>query len=263
MNDPRFDALPSDPSKHIERLARDLAWGVLNEKWTNVFYLQGTPTWDRLEFAESRNPDTLKSYLSEVWSNKPPNPANLVELAYLRMGQGVGNDTAEFTLTEKGLRLAQSAQPGPIFISYCRSESTAFAILLSDRLKAKKIVPFLDKQSDEEDQGNALKPGNVWRAELKTAIEKREHFVVLIAPSTLSSEAVCQEIEWALASSRKIIPIWHRGFDPKDKAHFPDTLSQSIRGIVTEIDAIIVPVENPQLYENAIGIFLGHFGFQP
>lgn len=262
MKDPRFDALPSDTPKRIDRLTRDLAWGVLNEKWDNAFYIQGIPAWGDLEFATRWNRDTLMSYLSEVWDNKPPNPARLVDLGYIIEGDGVGNDIARYRLTEKGLRLAQNPQPGPIFISYRRSESTAFAILLSDRLKANGLVPFLDKQPDRENQGLAVKPGDNWPTVLKAEIEVRDHFVILIAPTTLSSEIVCQEMEYALASGKNIIPIWHRGFDPKNKDHFPEALFLSIQKAITETDAILVPVEDPRQYESAIERFLELFGIQ-
>lgn len=160
------------------------------------------------------------SYLSEVWDNKPPNPARLVDLGYIIEGDGVGNDIARYRLTEKGLRLAQNPQPGPIFISYRRSESTAFAILLSDRLKANGLVPFLDKQPDRENQGLAVKPGDNWPTVLKAEIEVRDHFVILIAPTTLSSEIVCQEMEYALASGKNIIPMSMIGWPCASHDHF-------------------------------------------
>ncbi|HEX2905789.1 MAG TPA: toll/interleukin-1 receptor domain-containing protein [Phototrophicaceae bacterium] len=259
MNDPCFEPLPSDFSRHIDRLARDLAWGFLNNQWNNAFYIQGIPEYGDLKFASDWNHD-LETYLKEVWNNQPPNPAQLVDLDYVEKVQGVGDNTFLYKLTDKGLQLARRAKTAPIFISYCRFESTPFAILLSDRLKANGLAPFLDNQSDKDDQGISLKPGGKWLSDLKSAIEARDYFVILVAPTTLNSEVVCQELEWALASHKKVIPIWHRGFDLKNSNHFPiNTLPLTIQEAITGTNAIQVYAEDPNQYENAIEKFLSLF----
>lgn len=261
MNDPRFDPLPSDSAKHLDRFVRDLAWGALNNKWRNAFYIQGIPAWRELELLPSQNPD-LKEYLAQVWDNHPPDPAQLEDLGYIVEvpGSSIGDDTSLYKLTEKGLRFARSTSPGPIFISYRRLESSSFALLLSDRLKIYGLAPFLDNQTDKEDQGIALKPGDKWEDELRDAIKARQYFVVLVGPTTLSSNVVCREIEYALAFHKKIIPIWHRGFDPRNKEHFPESLSSAIRNVITDINGIQVTTEDPLQYEVAIERLLALFG---
>ena len=262
MSDPRFDPVPDDPAKRLDRLAHDLAWGVWNNKWRNVFNLQGIPAWGELRFARRMNTTELQEYLAKAWDNQPPNPAQLVDLGILTEVPGGirGNDTASYRLSRNGLELARTAKPGPIFISYRRSESTAFAMLIADRLKANRLVPFLDDQPDREDQGVALKPGGKWRPDLEEAIESREYVIVLVAPSTLRSTAVCQEIQWALVYRRNIIPIWHRGFDLNNVDHFPPDLDPTIRETIADTNAITVIAEAPHQYEVAIERLLSVFG---
>src|SRR5690606_8328104 len=234
MNDPRFESLPSDTSKYIDRLARDLAWGVLNNKWYNEFYLQGIPQWRDLAFSK-RNRIEIQQYMADVWQNHSLDLVLLEDLGYIIEVQKEGNDTSLYKLTDKALQLPRIPVPGPIFISYRRFESTPFALLLSCRLKANGITPFLDDQVDKEDQGTSLRIGGNWRPDLKDAIESREWFVILIGPTTLSSVDVKHELEWALAAHKKIIPIWHRGFKGED---LPDDLSTSVREAITETNAI-------------------------
>lgn len=252
MHDPRFDPLPLDKAKYIERLARDLAWGVLNGIWKNTFYISGSPMRENITFSTDYNQKPLKDYLNTVWDNKISFLNELLTLGYIHQTIMMGGGVFIYPLTQKGLQLAQVPQPGPIFISYRRSESTPFALLIRDRLGSNGIIPFLDNQSDLENQDTSLKAGSKWKDVLRQAIESRDYLILLIGPTTLLSSSVQEEISIAQVSGKKIIPVWHRGFNPNDALHFPENEVSMFKSIVEDTNAIRIVEEEPQQYENAI-----------
>jgi len=136
-----------------------------------------------------------------------------------------------------------------VFISYKRSESSAFALLLRDRLKAAGLEPFVDMQ---------LRPGSDWQQELKATVEKTDYFIVLIGKNTLDSQVTIQEIQWAIACNVTIIPIWHNGFHyvSEQYSHIPEQVDQ----VLAHTHTIRVIEENPLIYDTALRELLNRFG---
>eukprot|EP00656_Telonema_subtile_P030520 TRINITY_DN3349_c0_g1_i5.p1 TRINITY_DN3349_c0_g1~~TRINITY_DN3349_c0_g1_i5.p1 ORF type:complete len:133 (-),score=28.75 TRINITY_DN3349_c0_g1_i5:124-522(-) len=95
-----------------------------------------------------------------------------------------------FTLTPKAFELLVLPLNRRIFISYKRTESSAFALLLKDRLAANGYDVFLDLQS--------IHPGEDWRVRLESEIRNCDVFVGLLGRLTLDSQPTCQEIDLSL-----------------------------------------------------------------
>jgi hypothetical protein len=79
----------------------------------------------------------------------------------------------------------------------------------------------------------------------------RKHFICIVAPSTLDSPYVRQEIKWAIDTGKRTIPIWHNGFRTSTDAELKDFLNSN---------AIIVENENVKAYNNAVLELLNYFG---
>jgi len=260
MNDPRNDPLPTNPAKKPQRFIRDLAWGFFNGHWQNEFLIQyaDIPSF-HAQFL-SRNSGPLGQYIMNRWENRPPDARTLISSRFLEYSHESGDPHIQvFRLTDKGLSLAGVASAASVFISYRRSESTSFAMLIVCRMKEYGSIPFLDEQPDRDDQAVALKLGRPWRLDLKDAIEKRDTVIALIGPTTLQSLAVRQELDWALAANKDIIPVWHNQFQLDNSDHVPSELHPDIRAAVTEGNAVHVETERPSQYEMAITRLLSNF----
>ena len=91
-------------------------------------------------------------------------------------------------MQRQGFAFAWSALLGyDIFISYRRSDGSAYAEKLWRDLKAAGIAPFLDR--DETPGGARLTPS------LMRALRRSRMLVVLLTPDVLDSEWVQQEVE--------------------------------------------------------------------
>ncbi|MGQ9887991.1 MAG: toll/interleukin-1 receptor domain-containing protein [Aggregatilineales bacterium] len=86
--------------------------------------------------------------------------------------------------------------PPTIFISYRRNTSSALSLLIEARLKLvdRNINVFIDK---------LLEPGDEWHAELEARVRQSRYFVCLLAPKSLESKFVPNEITWALNEKQK------------------------------------------------------------
>lgn len=260
MHDPRFDPLPEYPIQRIERLTRDLAWGVYYKKWDADFNFQ-------LEYGSGYFFDgytiskELRHYIEEVWGPEHPSLSLLIKFNFMDQVEALGGDTYKFELTEKAFRLLEAPSTASVFISYRRHQSSALALLLVARMKEHNLSPFLDMHPDIDDDGNHLPPGSVWKQELTKAINEREYFIILVGPETFQGETfVIHELRHAIEAGKKIIPIWHNGFDIE--RHLPNELID-VKDVIDQRSAIIVEKENPQQYTSAIQTLLSVFGITP
>jgi hypothetical protein len=85
-----------------------------------------------------------------------------------------------------------------VFLSYQRTDE-AFAVRLTDRLRALGLDVFIDQQ--------ALPGGSTWRREIYDAIEGARHMVVLLGPKTHESEEVRGELNHAFECGTPVIPV--------------------------------------------------------
>ena len=143
-------------------------------------------------------------------------------------------------ITRQAFDLLDEAEPASIFISYKRSESSAFALLVLARLKAEGLEPFVDL---------SLVPGEDWQKGLKDRIQKFDHLIALIGKETLKSEVCIQELTWAMEAGMNILPVWHNNFSYKSSEW---TLPPPIDVLLGHTHTIRVIEESALAYNNAI-----------
>jgi hypothetical protein len=238
--------VPDDPIQRVRRLARDLAYGVLHGKWTAAFQI--TPDADRDTWnIRDRESNPLQDYITATWQDNPPRAHLLLLFEYTRL-ESSDRFHAHYVLTPQAFALLDEPAHASIFISYSRKESSAFALLVLARLKAVGLDAFLDMKD--------LELGEDWHARLEQEIKSRQVFICLVAPTSLASSHIRDEIQWALEANARLIPVCHNGFRPEQNKH--DALTRFIRR-----NAIIVENENAKAYNNAIIELLNYFGYTP
>ena len=116
-------------------------------------------------------------------------------------------------------------------------------------MKSVGLDPFLDLSID---------PGDEWHAHLEEEIKQCEYFVVTVGKTSLDSEYVQKEIRWAVKYEKRIIPIWHNGFNSEVIPKYP-----AFADVLGKKNAIIVENENVEAYTNAVNKLLNYLGFTP
>jgi hypothetical protein len=228
--------MPQNPIARVRLFAKELAEGAMEDVWPSSIYLF------RGDIAQSET----RAYLERRWNNAYPSLSLLINNGYC---SAEGN---AFTINKPAFDLLEEVEPANIFISYKRSESSAFALLVLARLKAEGLEPFLDL---------SLVPGEDWQAGLRDRIQKYDYLIVLLGRETLKSEVCIQEITWALDAKLTIIPIWHNGF--QYQAADWSTLPSAVAHLLGSTHSIRVKEESALDYNNAIVELLNRFGITP
>lgn len=249
-----YEPLPSKVSEYLERLARDLAYGVENGLWENSFYIVYIPGWDCYFSGDSwARSNEVIDYINQVWGEVKPPLKDMIQRKYLQPVQGIGDDITLFELTEKAFDLVKAVKPISIFISYRRVQSSAFALLLWKEFRSRGLSPFLDTNDDPDIRSTKLNAGDDWRDTLKRNIENAECVILLLGPESLKgSSFVVDEIKWALDTQRKIMPIHHNGFDPNNPDHVPPALPTKVIQAVQNTHGYSVQPEAPMGYTETI-----------
>lgn len=246
--------LPTNPMARIRILAKELAEGAVEGVWNDLVGSYNGLFTDKdgnrlnKDGRWGMRGDKKSRYFEVRWADEYPDLQLLESNNYLRET----NHGYYPRLTEKAFNLLSEVEPTNIFISYKRSQSSVFALLVLARLKEVGLEPFLDM---------ALVPGEDWHKGLKERIEKYDYFITLLGPDTLSSEVVIDEIGWALDAGLAIIPIWHNGFEYKSE-DWPN-VPLKIDHILKHTHTIRVVEENPLEYDKALTELLNLFGFTP
>ncbi len=245
--------LPQSRIAQVRTLAKEMAEGAAEGIWETTF-----SAWhkDRDEgvagITFQPDADSLAGYMQKRWQDHAPNLSLLVTNGYLS-AQPHDRFRTYFTLTRAAFDLVEEVEPAKIFISYKRSESSAFALLVLARLKAEGLEPFLDL---------AIEPGQQWRQHLEERIQNSDYFILLLGPTTLEGQGAVtrQEIVWALQYGCNIIPIWHNGFRYQPGVwDIPAEIDTALQNIHT----IRVLEESALAYNNAIVELLNRFGITP
>ncbi len=233
-------AMPQNPIARVRLLAKEMAEGAALKHWSIYLYtFRGALTADQ---------ETLLGYLAKRWGDDAPGLDLLLTNQYL---QYLNTNSDTLTITRAAFDLLDEADPASIFISYKRSESSAFALLVLARLKAEGLEPFIDL---------SLVPGEDWQAGLKTRIQQYQYFIILIGKETLKSEVCIQEIGWAMEAGLTIVPVWHNGFVYRSSEwELPATIEAALGNTHT----IRVIEESALAYNNAIVELLNRFGVTP
>ncbi len=234
--------LPQNPMTRIRFLAKELAEGAAINLWGISFRMF------RGQLVTSTDQEDLITYLNTRWNNASPHFGLLISNGYLRFDAGE-NDVY---ITKAAFDLIDESEPANVFISYKRSDSSAFALLVLARMKAAGMEPFLDL---------ALQPGDDWEKGLKERIEKYQYLVAILSHDTLKSEVCIKEISWAIEAGLAIIPIWHNGF--VYKAGTWDALSVKVDAALSKTHTIRVIEESALGYNNALVELLNRFGVMP
>ncbi len=235
-------ALPENPMTRIRTLAKELAEGAAIGLWGIAFRMF------RGQLVTSDDQQDLLRYLSQRWNDASPHFGLLISNGYLKY-DSADNDVY---ITKEAFDLIDESEPANVFISYKRSDSSAFALLVLARMKAAGIEPFLDL---------ALQPGDDWEKGLKERILKYQYLVALLSHDTLKSEVCIKEISWAIEAGLAIIPIWHNGFVYKSGAW--DALSVKVDAALSKTHTIRVIEESALGYNNALVELLNRFGVMP
>lgn len=234
-------ALPQNIMARVRALAKELAEGAAEGVWgVEISTFRGAP-----------NDRGVHEYFAKRWADAPPHLGILVSNGYLAFDPTVGSAQGTLTITKAAFDLIEEAEPANIFISYKRSESSAFALLALARLKAAGLEPFLDL---------ALVPGDDWEKGLKERIQKYQYLIAILGQETLKSEVCVKEISWAIESGLAIIPIWHNGFSYKSGEW---DVSMKVDAALSKTHTIRVIEESALGYNNAIVEMLNRFGVTP
>lgn len=229
---------PTDVMARVHDFARDLAYGVTLGLWHTQVH------WRKLLNPDiSQHSKVFAENLRPKWGTDFPSEYLLLSMGYFEpMGAEPGYSI--YLLTDRAFQLLEKPNTAPsVFISYRRSESSAFGLLMEARLRlAGNPNPFIDKN---------LVPGDEWNRQLKEQIDASRYFVLLVGPTTLDSDYVTQELAWAEASGSTIVSIWHNGARMDDSA--PSVLQKR--------HAITVTEENALGYETAVNQVLNTLGY--
>lgn len=232
--------LPKPPMERVRALARELAEGAAEALWGVT--LQHEPC--AVEQLKSPHfaSDALNRYLERRWRNQSPPWSLLKMMGFVEIYEG------EVEISASAFALLDGAPPASAFISYRRKDSSAFALLTLDRLRAVGVNAYVDM---------ALRPGSLWRERIREEIQTRETLVLLVGIETLTSDMVRQEIVWALDADVNILPIWHNGFvyEP-GKPPLPTKIDY----VLTHMHTIRVLEESALAYHTALTELAAYFG---
>lgn len=125
----------------------------------------------------------------------------ILPLAIAIVGFAIVGITLLFSIRQRFREI--QAQPPLVFISYRRDPSWGQARCIADSLRERGIRVFMDVDNIDEGKFAEI---------IQQAIHNCDHFVPIIAPTTLESEWVRREIVLALEYDRSIIPLLVDGF---------------------------------------------------
>ncbi len=240
IHNPLEEPLPHDPVASVHRMARDLAWGAVNNLWPPRVLIECS----HFGFPRRETQSMWQTY-SARWDRALPSVHLLVAFGYLNQQHDGRHMTG--LLTEKAFDLLKAPAKTPrVFVSYDRKQGSALALLIVARLQLAGVKnPFLDINKN---------PGDSIHAQLEDLLQVSEHCVCLIGPGTLDSSYMQQEIMWALAQNAlNVIPVWYGNFEPDE--HYPLELAAR--------NAIRVPEESAEGYNTAVVRLLNRLGFAP
>ncbi|GAB5491573.1 MAG: hypothetical protein Phog2KO_17880 [Phototrophicaceae bacterium] len=240
--------MPRNPMAKIETFARELAEGAAHGLWSTEFNSFAVSFEGRRVNTPEVQP--IYDYIMARWSDLDNAPTYnlLVQNGFLTYDNPQQYELL-YTITKSAFDLLTSAETAKIFISYKRSESSSFALLINHVLRQAGLNPFIDMQ---------LQAGADWRKQLRDTIHQSDYLILLLAPTSEQSKATIQEIEWAMGAGTTIIPIWHRGFSYKKSDWV--TVSETVCELVADTHTIRVPEENPLAYNTALTELLNRFG---
>lgn len=235
----------------MEDFVRDLAYGVVKLDWEIELRNFGDviPYWLHPNPNMEMSDEQIK--FRNKWLENPPNMQILIAYDYLKVKehirerQGTKRVSYTYFLTSKAFDLLEKPSKRiRVFISYKRNQSSALALLLEARLRLRGVRDdhiFIDK---------SIAVGELWEERIKREVAACDYFVALVAPNTLDSINVKNEIDWALAANKYVIPICHGGATA-------DVLPDYLQAL----NVYVVKNESALDYEQGIGHVLNELRF--
>jgi TIR domain len=251
---------PPPLGKHRERiefLAKVLAYGAMSNHWSPKIAITGDSR-DRenwTSFGHYQYTERLVEYLGNRWRYSHPQISFLEAFGYVVFTGQEEFQVDDFlsptikyyyyTLTPRAfLLLDEPDTPPNIFISHKQTLSSAFGLLIYERLRNLGMNPFIDKD---------IPIGDDWEGHLKKMVEQSQYYIILLAPETWNEASmVYKEFTWAVEGKLTILPIWHNGL--KDGDHLPDELGTT--------QAHIIEKENAAHYEMALEAIVNRLGYR-
>src|SRR5258708_33917902 len=223
---------PNELTDRIEGFARDLAYGVIQDFWSPHIE-EGMMRSLQLQFPVVHQ-DKYDALIAKWPIEVRPSITLLQIFGYLG-----GN---QLTRTAFSL-LKRPASPPSVFISYKRDYSSAFGLLIESRLRAIGVDAFIDRSL-------GIGP---WPEQLEEKIKESKYIVCLLAPQTLNSEVIKQELRWAQKYQKKIVPIWHSEFN---ETRIPDAFND-----LGMNHAIVIRSESAEAYHDGVEKLINRLGY--
>ena len=133
---------------------------------------------------------------------------------------------------------AQVLPSADVFVSYSRADRGLVASLV-EGLEARGKRAWVDLEN--------IPPSARWMAEIRTAIEAADGYLVVISPDLARSPVCREELEHAVSSGKRIVPVLVRSTDPRAvppslaalnwvDATDPGQLGSALDAVVTALD---------------------------
>ena len=119
----------------------------------------------------------------------------------------------------QSMELLKSNPEITTFISYQRKSSSLLALYLQAKFLGAGSKAFVDI--------NHIKKGDEWEQIIRDRIQQCNYFICILAPETLDSNNVLNEILWAYEAKTAMIPIMHNDFQIPKNSHDYQYLRQN------------------------------------
>jgi len=247
----------------LVQIARELALGALEGKWESVFLVGNSIAMSQyianeiaIKYEEYDAGDLRNEAHGAMLDGIRRVLTLLCQLEFINYTPPSNSMPSfpSYSLTNKSFQLLNQSEDVNIFISYRRAESSLLALYLQSRLKIAGGEAFVDV--------NNLSLGDEWHSELQDKVQSSTYFICLIAPTTLQSEYVRKEIQWANATDVKMIPIFHNGFDASIEPNKSlISASEYLTKITQKHGHVIKDSGDPNDYRNAVDEILTSLGY--
>ena len=115
--------------------------------------------------------------------------------------------------TQQQTQLPEPARGHDVFVSYSRADRDA-VVRLTEGLASKGKRAWVDLED--------IPPSAEWMAEIRSAIEAADWYLVVVSPALAGSKVCAEELEHAREASKRIVPVLVRATDPES---VPQTLA--------------------------------------
>jgi hypothetical protein len=92
-----------------------------------------------------------------------------------------------------------------VFVSYAREDSS-FVLRLARSLKDQSVSVWIDQWE--------IAPGADWTDSIEVALRSCTHFLIVLSPASVRSKEVRNELNYALAKGKSILPVKYKECEP-------------------------------------------------